>query len=406
MPVRVHDAPSIEDTFSADNVFEAIDSARRDLASLTRGEPLLNRDEDFILKYAQQSRKHAAYAKEALTFINAVMKGKTRVSGMKLFEAMSTSDFSHIFSAVIDRMMLASFRATPQVWRAFVKINTVDSFRTSDRIDLFGSNGEVEEVGEGANYPAASVTDRKYSLSVKKYGRRFPLTMETIVNDDMGALRDLPVVIARDIAHRLNRYVTSLYAANATLYSTTHTESIVNGVTVTASNKGTGALNEANLEIGIGAMTSFKGDDNNPVLVDPRYLVVAPQKRLSATKLLTQIQATASGDVNVVAMQGLELIVDPYLPLVDTVQGTTGWYLFTEPIGREYAIEVAFLRGHEEPQLFRKTGNAAPVGGSALVPEASFENDTIEYKGRHIWGGAAATAIGNWRFTYWSTGVA
>ncbi len=47
----------------------------------------------------------------------------------------------------------------------------------------------------------------------------------------------------------------------------------------------------------------------------------------------------------------------------------------------------AFLRGHEEPELFIKEPNARRVGGGPVDPmDGNFENDSIDYKVRHVLG--------------------
>jgi hypothetical protein len=74
---------------------------------------------------------------------------------------------------------------------------------------------------------------------------------------------------------------------------------------------------------------------------------------------------------------------------VDTsANKNTTWYLFADPgVGRP-AMEMGFLRGHETPELFMKSSNSVRIGGGLTgAEEGSFENDGIDYKVRHVFGG-------------------
>jgi len=69
----------------------------------------------------------------------------------------------------------------------------------------------------------------------------------------------------------------------------------------------------------------------------------------------------------------------------------TAWFLFADPAQLERpAVEIGFLRGLEEPQLFMKSANASMIGGGDVGAfGGDFDSDSIEFKIRHIVGGAA-----------------
>jgi hypothetical protein len=88
------------------------------------------------------------------------------------------------------------------------------------------------------------------------------------------------------------------------------------------------------------------------------------------------------------------------MPILDDTNGHTSWYLFSDPSNGRHAAEVGFLRGYEAPQLFRRSPDV--VGGDPN--QGAFDDDSIQWKIRHVFGGSHANAAGNWRFTYWSDG--
>lgn len=362
---------------------------------------------DKIRNRAAADRSYAHWVKGATAFIEDALNGEvprwqlqeTLKTGKLPYwhakHALSTSDFSDLFDDALDRMMVMGYERWEKVWDRFLKKTVVKDFRPITRFNMYGGQDGLPVVGELADYPATTRLLRSYSYSVTKYGKRYPVSWELLVNDDMDAFKSLPFVLGEDAAMAESEFATSLYAANATLFS------VGNG------NKGTGALSTANLKIAWNSFTTLRDDDGNPIMNRPKYLVVPPQLELTAREIVyPELQAPGQATANAVPRLGLEVIVDPFLPLVDLVQGTTGWYLFTEPTDRRFAAEVALLRGHEQPQMFEKISDARPISGGALIPEASFANDQVEWKVRHVFGGSIANAIGFYRYAYFSTGAA
>jgi hypothetical protein len=103
----------------------------------------------------------------------------------------------------------------------------------------------------------------------------------------------------------------------------------------------------------------------------------------------------------------VKLAVNYYLPIVDTVYGNQGWYLFADPNGGRPAIEFAHLRGRRMPELFMKAPNSIAIGEGAMGPgpgpmigtsmqnpmEGDFDTDAIHYKIRHVYGGVTVDPI-------------
>src|SRR5690242_6454253 len=111
---------------------------------------------------------------EAAKLYASVIGGRT--PSYRLQEAMTTSDFQYLFADIIDRQMLASYQSNPVMWADFAKRGVVRDFRTVNRFTLDGGQAVLDEVKQATEYPAAAVTDGKYTYSVKKYGKRLPFT--------------------------------------------------------------------------------------------------------------------------------------------------------------------------------------------------------------------------------------
>jgi len=317
-------------------------------------------------------------------------------------EALTTSDFPLLFGDVLDRQVLASYKAVDPVWKAFTKMSTVKDFKVSDRYAITGGDQVLARVAEKGEYLASERNEARYHLSVLKYGRQFDISWEALINDDLGALKDTPERFARAAVRTEHDLVTSTYAGCA-LYSTG-----LYGNTTAA------ALSIASLEAGVAAMASFLDANNQPIMNRAKYLVVPPVLEMTARQILTSAtkmwldHTTLGGGVgteqryampmtNVIAQYGLQLIVDPYLAIyANAAEQATQWYLFADPKDIA-ALEFAHLKGHERPEICMKASDKVTVGGGAIGPmSGDFATDNVLYRVRHVFGGTLL----DWRATY------
>ena len=335
-----------------------------------------------------------------------------RMHEARLEEAITTSDFPYLFGQVIDRQLLANYKAWIPDWKSYVKMSTVPDFNTVRREKLLGSDNHLAEVPEKGEYAPVKPTNCRYTYAVKKYGRQFDISWESIINDSLGAFNDIPTRFATAAIRSEARFVTGLYAAatgdgNPLLYGATITDC---GQAIT--NLGQLPLTIANLETTMALMTAQTDPNGEPIGIRPKHLVIGPALEFTARAILTsalkqwtEVGAGAGIPVpttNVVPQMGLQLHVDPFIPIIDTTHGGTSWYLFSDPSDGA-SLEFAYLRGYESPEVVMKASNKVSVGGGGLASPFSgdFETDNIMYRVRHVFGGAPLDP----RFTYLQSGA-
>ena len=320
----------------------------------------------------------------------------------RIKEALTTSDFPLLFGDVLDRQVLASYKAVPPVWKAFVKQSTVPRIYPQVggyRFAMHGGDQYLAEVAQKGEYLASDREEERYPISVRKFGRQFDISWETMINDDLGALKDTPNRFAMAAIRTEHRIVTAIYASdvnthvgNANLYQV--------GVNAAAT-----LLSINALEVGIQQMNMFTDEGGEPIMATPKYLVVPPALEFTARQILTSATkhvATGVAGVpyptnNVVSQLGLTLIVDKYLPIVNVgADQHTQWYLFSDPSDIA-AIEATHLVGHERPEIAMKASDKVTVGGGAISPmSGDFATDNVFYRVRLVFGAAPL----DWRGTY------
>lgn len=306
----------------------------------------------------------------------------------RLTEAMSTSDFPLLFADTIDRQMLGMYAEWPTAWPQISRRAQVSDFRTVKRFAVDGSEGPLDVVPAGSSYPAAGKSEAEYSYQVEKRGRVVPFLWEALVNDDLDALRETPRRLAKAARMSEERFVTNLYADNTTFFASGNNNVVA----------GNPELSTDALESALTVLWTQVDADGNPVFTGQVRLVVPPQLKVTANNIVrsTQIRVATGSDTgsnelnaqNWTTDEIAEVVVNPWLPIVDTNHGSTGWYLFADPgVGRP-ALEVGFLRGNESPALYLKSPNAMRVGGGTVGgEEGDFDTDGVSYKVRHVFGG-------------------
>lgn len=291
----------------------------------------------------------------------------------------TTASFSYLLGTSMNKRLLKDYQAWPSEWQKFCTITPIKDFKQQDRIRL-GAFGSLATVAEDTAYTSITLADTKASYTPAKRGNLVAVTRETIVNDDLYAIKQIPGKLAVAAAFTLAEFVYGLLAANgAAIYDTFKLFDSVNHnntgiVTANLGTPGSGAaLAGAAMQTAITKMRRQTNLAGKPIGLKPRYLVVPPE--LEFTAMVTTKSAGAPGsnynDINPV-MGYAEVIVAPQL------SSPTLWMMVSDPRVID-TLEIGFVGGQMNPQLFIQD---QPLFGN------NFTNDVITYKVRHEYGGA------------------
>ncbi len=340
--------------------------------------------------------EYTARLAEAASLLGDVIAG--RRPSYLLREAMTTSDFPLLMGDIIDRQLLANYREAPQTYRNYCKISTVSDFREVKRFTIGGAEGVLDKVEQQSEYKERKLTEAKYGFAVAKYGNVIGFSWEQLINDDLQAFQDIPQRYGRAARRSEEKFATGLFVdangPHATLYAAGNKNqvNIANGAT--ANNP---PLSITGLQDALMVLSKMVDSDGEPIVIDAVELVVPPALEVSALNILNATElwlTTDGGDANRQVhvanwlRNRLRLNVNAYIPIVANVaNGNTSWFLFANPNNGRPALEVGFLRGHTEPEIFMKDPDARQVGGDVNAQDGDFDSDTIKYKVRHVFGG-------------------
>ncbi len=376
------------DDFTADDVTKAIKDEADYLATfsesgsvrglgdgptITMGETRFEKVEQMLEAFFDPEHKDHRYAR-SFRECYITLTGDKRVTGQLrdtdhslMREALNSGSFANVLGDSITRRLLADYRDQSQydVWRELANIVNVTDFRTQERT-RWGGYGDLPVVAESGNYAAlTSPTDEKSTYAAAKRGGTEKITLEMIKNDDVGAIRQIPIKMSRSSKRTLGKFVLDFVATNPVIYD---------GVTLfhaTHGNLGAAALGSASVAAGRLAMKEqTERDSNEKLSIPPKYLWVPDTLEETAVELFRR---NTENDKTFV--QSLSLTVMPVWYWTDA----NDWALSADKNDIP-SIELGFMDGQDEPEIFVQD---SPSVGSM------FTNDETTYKIRHIYGGAA-----------------
>lgn len=288
-----------------------------------------------------------------------------KIKNIRLSEAIDTSTFTNALANSLTKRMVRDYNMMElDTWKQFCDIVPISDFKTQERIRM-GGYGNLPSVSQSAAYQSlTSPADEKATYSVTKYGGTETLTLEAIKNDDIYALRKIPVNLARAAAQTLHEHVYGWFKNNSTIYDSKaffHADHSNTGTTALDST----ALNNARLAMKKQTALS----SSKPIGIRAKYLLVPSDLELLSYNL-TRLGYGQYNDVP-------SFIQEQHILPISVAYWTdvNNWYLVADPHDCP-VIEVGFLDGKEEPELFIQD---MPNVGSI------FTNDIITFKIRHIY---------------------
>jgi hypothetical protein len=281
-------------------------------------------------------------------------------------EAISAATFGDILGDSITRAMVRDYNALENYndWRDLADIVPVSNFRTQERTRM-GGYGNLPAVAENAAYAAlTSPGDEKATYAVTKRGGKETISLETIANDDVGAIRKVPLRLAVAAKRTLYEFVLDFLAANPAIY-----DGAALFHAVSHGNLGVVALGAASFAAArLAVKKQTEADSAKKLGLVLRHLYVPAELEETAFDLF--VRNTNNDETFIQSRK-------PMVHIVDYWTDANNWYATADK--REVPLlELGFYNGNEEPELFVQD---SPTQGSL------FSNDQIVYKIRHIYGG-------------------
>jgi hypothetical protein len=267
----------------------------------------------------------------------------------------STVSVSQILENVANKQLIASYDAVEVTWPQICAVHPMSDFKVHSRYRL-DSEGSFRVVPPSGEIKHVGLSDDKYQKQLDTYGAIIALNRQQIINDDLNAFLELPRILGRMAAVRLEEAVYTLLLSNPNNFFHANNSNLMTEVL------GMDGITEAE-------ETFLNQVDPNgkPILVSPKVLLVPTTLKVTADNLY------ADNTLDTMALDSNDAVAfarnphkgkyppksSPYLNNTSITdqdgkalsgQSDTAWYLFADPRVRA-AIAVGLLNGNRVPVL-------------------------------------------------------
>ena len=289
----------------------------------------------------------------------------------------TTASFSYLLGTSMNKRLLKDYQTWPAEWQRFCAITPIKDFKQQTRVRL-GAFGSLSTVAEDTAYSTISLQDSAATYVPTKRGNLVTVSRETIINDDLFAIKQIPTKLAAAAAYTLAEFVYAFLSSNPNIYDS----SALFTSGAPHSNLGSAALSSAAMQAGVTAMREQTNFAGKRLGLRPRYLIVPAELEFVAMVVTKSagVPGSANNDIN--PMLGyVTPIVSPQL------SNTSQWFFAADPMVID-TIEIGFVGGQVNPALFIQD---QPLFG------LNFTQDVVSYKIRHEYGGAVLDYRGLYR---------
>ena len=296
--------------------------------------------------------------------------GKREVADMAL-RAQSTSDFPNVITNVANRTLRNSYEGTASTFKPWMRKVSAPDFKPISRVQLGGAPSFLQ-VPEGGEFKMGAIGDGREVYSLATYGRRFVITRQTIINDDLDAFSRIPGLFGRAAADFESDAAYAPLLANPNMADGNALFSAAHGNVA-----GAGApISETTVIEAETGMSNQVGIEGRLIGVQPAWLITGVKNKVPAQKLVTGVQATATGNVNVYA-NAFSVVSEARL---NARAGPERWFMAAD-YNQVDTFEYAYLDGDD---------------GVFLEERLGYEVDGLEYKARLDFGVKAIDWRGLW----------
>ena len=297
--------------------------------------------------------------------------------------AFSTSDFPAIMSNLADVVLQAAYTEVPSTWRGWCRAGSANDFKAQHLVRM-GELPELEPVLESGEYKMADLMETKDSFSIGTFGKKFALTRQAIINDDLGAFTRIPQLFGAATARTINRAVYKLLKSNPRIAedgkNTFHAD---HGNLGTAAAISITSLDEA--RIAMRRQAGLRKDKDKITLnLTPSFLLIPPELETLAMQILY-----SDTDLRYANAAVKNPFRNAFTPIVESELEAWEWYLTAAPSTID-TVEVAFLGGQQSPTLEQQQG--WNVDGIEYKVRVDFGVWLYEYRGLYKNPGAAPVA--------------
>jgi len=294
----------------------------------------------------------------------------------RAWESVTQSSMSSIVKNSLNLMLANSYSKREEWWAPIVTEEEVDTIDQATLVRTYGVSS-LSQVNEGNAYTELSWADDEETASFVKKGNYIGITLETMLNDKLNEVRQIPIRLANAWYNTLSDMVSGVFTVNSAAGPVLSDTGALFNATATTTGGGhanllTTAFGTTSAAYAAARLAMQKQTDQ--ALGAGRRLGITPKYILVPFDLETTAQAVINSEVVPGASNSQPNVFfrESQVIAVPTWTDATDWALVGDPM-QFPAIYLIFLRGRRLPELFASDSETAG---------AMFTNDELRYKVR------------------------
>lgn len=256
----------------------------------------------------------------------------------------SGSQYSGILDNTVGKSMQTAYTAASTTYQNWTSTGSNPDFKATSRYQI-SEGGELKKINENGEFIDDKMTDSGVSSQIVTYGRKFSLTRQAIINDDLSYLTKMPQAYARAAKRGINKAVYAILNTDPVIYDgkqlfdADHANAILSGGAVPS------VAEIDKLQQKMMKQKNLRGEEY--LNIRPRYMIVPVELDVTTRQLISSVNdpSTSINSNTVNPFNGrFEVISDAELTAAKK------WFMAADPSMID-TIEVTYLNGIDMPTL-------------------------------------------------------
>jgi ATP-dependent protease ClpP protease subunit len=267
----------------------------------------------------------------------------------------STSDLTALFENTAQKALRAGHEEEPQTWTPLSSRSDLPDFKKATEVD-FSARLIPQPIKEGGAYKTGVLNDGKGTWQLFSYGLEVGLTRQAVINDDLSALGEVPMMQGRGCRLLESNLIWALLTTgnlgatvtldNKALFHADHNNTISGGTSVIGIPGMTAA------ELKLSTQTDASGNSLN---LEPAFILAPRQLKTEVLQFLYPINYSPTVLTGANGSNPYAGAVQPIFEnrLAEATNGTKMWYLAASP-SRVPMLRHGYLQGEAGPVLIQE----------------------------------------------------
>jgi ATP-dependent protease ClpP protease subunit len=287
-------------------------------------------------------------ARECLAHAGVSARGMDKMALVAAAFTHTGSDFPLLLQNVADKAMLKGYEEADETFQKWTSKGVLGDFKPGKRVDL-NTFPTLAKIQDGGEYTYATVGDRGETVQLATYGKKFSITRQTIINDDLDAFSKIPRRMGRAAIRTIGDLVYAILTSNPAMRDNVALFHATHKNLMAGSGISTGSVDAMRVLMG-------RQTDGNAVLNIRLAQLLVPLALEGTASVVRdsefEVGAAAKNNTTPNFVRGtFEVISDARLD----VASATGWY-GTANSNTTDTVEVSYLDGVETPTLEQQDG--------------------------------------------------